>query len=132
MEHDEPEIKLEEVPEKLYHIVPIKKFQNYTDIDGNYDSRNRNDFGGNVPFIHTAPSIEQINKHLSYFHHLSDKRFYLLEIKASDLKDMKVTYNMVEDRIYHHLWDALNKNCYKVFLAEKDENKKLRIIDKIS
>lgn len=125
MEHDEPQIEPEDLPEFLYHIVPINIFQDNTDIDGNYDPRNNSKFGGNSPFIHTTPSIEQINKYLSYFHHLTEKQFYLIEIQTSDLKIVKATYNEIEGMIYHHLWGALNKGSYRVFLSEKDENQNL-------
>ena len=73
----EQPIKKEEIPETIYHIVPIKIFKKYSDKKGTYDPRNKLDFGKNSPFIHTTPTIEQIKKYLTYFKKSLIKNFIL-------------------------------------------------------
>lgn len=120
-------IAVEEVPSKLYHIVPISLFEEYTDEQGNYDPRNKPDFGGEAPYVHTTPTIEQMNDCLDYLHQLKDKVFYLLEIEVEKLAPLKITYAQFEDRIYHHLWTVLKVGSYVKKKVEKDENGNIRL-----
>lgn len=117
---EDKNISIEKCPKKLYHIVPISIFKKYTNRKGEYDPRNKIDTGKNSPYVHTTPSIDQMNKHLIYLRELPDKHFYLLEIDIAKLNPDKVTYTKFEDRIYHHLWCPLNRSSYTMKIVEKD------------
>jgi len=119
---EDKNISIDNVPKKLYHIVPINLFKKYTDSKGTYDPRNRDDFGKNANYVHTTPSIEQINEHLTYLKQIPEKDFYLLEIDIKKLKPKKITYFDVDGRIYHHLWCSLNKESYTKRIVRKNIN----------
>jgi|GEM_PF-6900950 hypothetical protein len=42
------------VPQKLFHLVPKKLFAEYLDQEGNYNCRNKQEWGMNSDFIHTT------------------------------------------------------------------------------
>lgn len=113
-------ISIDQVPEKVYHIVPVNFFEKYSE-QWIYDPRNRDDFGKNSPFIHTTPSIQQMQNHLWYLQELVDHEFYLLEIDTKKLHNPKVTYIQSQDRIYHHLWCALPIDSYTKYLVKKED-----------
>lgn len=109
---NEQSIPIKNVPKTLFHIVPKEIFLKYTNTQEVYDPRNREDFGKNSPYIHTTPSVEQMNSHLSYLEELPGEEFYLLEITISKLNPEKVTFVQYKDRIYHHVWSALPQGTY--------------------
>ena len=120
-------ITLDQVPEKVYHVVPISLFEKYTNLDWVYDPRNRTDFGKDKPFVHTTPSIEQMNQSLTYLKELTDREFYLLEIETRKLDHPKITYAQFQDRIYHHLWCALNIESYTKRVVKKDSKNEINL-----
>ena len=122
---EEVTIQLDQVPEKVYHIVPIRLFEKYTNQEWIYDPRNREDFGKNAPFVHTTPTIEQMNQHLSYLKELTDREFYLLEIETRKLYNPKITYAQFQNRIYHHLWCALDIESYTKRIVKKDSKNEI-------
>ena len=117
----EQPIKKEEIPETIYHIVPIKIFKKYSDKKGTYDPRNKIDFVKNSPFIHTTPTIEQIKKYLTYFQEIPDKRFYLLKINTEKLNIEKMTYLKTNNLIFHHIWEPLKKEQYTKKIVRKTD-----------
>lgn len=117
---EEKEINIDKIPKNLYHIVPINLFKKYTNSKKEYDPRNKKDFGKNSPYIHTTPSIEQMNQHLSYLKQIPDKEFYLLKININKLNPKKITYVKSNENIYHHLWCSLNKEAYTKKIVKKN------------
>ena len=126
MKFEEKEIDIEKVPKILYHIVPIQIFKKYTNFFGTYNPRNRYDFGNNSPFVHTTPSINQINKHLPYLKQIQDKEFYLLEINISKLKPKRITFTKFKGQVYHHLWCSLKKNSFKKRIVKKNKKGEIK------
>ena len=124
---EEKSIHIDQVPEKVYHIVPISLFEQYTNNEWLYDPRNRKDFGKNSPFIHTTPTIEQMNQSLSYLKELTDREFYLLEIKTRKLHNPKITYAQFQNRIYHHLRCALDIESYTKKIVKKDSKNEISL-----
>ncbi len=114
-------------PKKLYHIVPINLFKEYTDFQGTYDPRNRVDFGKNSSYVHTTPSIEQINEHLNYLNEILDDEFCLLEIDVDKLDQSMITYVKFEDRMYYHIWSSLAKSSYTNRIVKKNLEGKIAL-----
>ncbi|GAB7230318.1 hypothetical protein VrSk94_40120 [Vibrio rotiferianus] len=117
-----------DLPEELIHIVPIDLYHRFTDCNGVYDPRNKFEFGGNSPFIHTTPSIEQLTKYLSYYKAIDDPEFYLIKISTSMLGDERFTYRTENGRVYHHLWCSLSQDSFRRFLVSKSEGGDLKFL----
>ena len=122
----EKKVKKKDLPRKVYHLVPIKILKKYTNLFGTYDPRNKPDFGNNSPFIHTTPSVKQINKHLPYLKQIKDRKFSLLEIDVLKLDSDKITYNKFNGQTYHHLWFPLKKSFYTKRIVSKNRKGEIK------
>lgn len=129
MEH---KVDKHDLPSELIHIVPLKRYDEYTDKNGVYDPRNRKEFGSGSPFIHTTPTVDQMVKYLSYYKTLKDTEFYLLKINTETFcGNETVTSQIVNNREYHHLWFALKKENYRLYLVKKEESGQLIVIKEL-
>ena len=62
------EIEIQDIstlPNRLYHLVPKKLFDEFTDKKGNYDCRGKEKQGRNSPFIHTSPTKKQLKERVA-------------------------------------------------------------------
>ncbi|MAG28970.1 hypothetical protein CL632_02390 [bacterium] len=112
------------LPKLLYHLVPKKFFVEFTDSNGSYDCRNKEEWGSNSPFIHTSPSKKQLKEKvadINWANYPIQEKFVLLEIKAQDIK-AKVTCAVIKDCVYHHIWGKLPKDLFRVFKVDRSED----------
>lgn len=126
MPYKEIEIKnLEILPEYLFHLVPKQLFCKFLDSAGNYDCRNRKEWGKNSPFIHTSPSKKVIKERVAeaiWLCYPPKEKFLLLKINTQKINS-KITYSIINSQIYHHIWGSLPKNSY-IFLPVKSSKDK--------
>ena len=130
MDAQEIEIKnYSELPEILYHLVPEKLFEKFIDDAGNYDCRYKDDWGKNSPFIHTTPTKKQLKERvadLNWSGYPLEEKFVLLEIDPKKVIS-KFTYAIVSGYVYHHIWESLPKNSFKIEKIERDNKGKFLI-----
>jgi len=110
-------------PKFLYHLVPRRLLSILVDDLGNYDCRNKKEWGKESPFIHTSPSKKQLKERVAdgnqiYFPKGED--FLLLVINPKKVRD-RVTYTDINGFIYHHIWGILPKESFEVVEVERDE-----------
>lgn len=118
-----------ELPDKLYHLVPEIILKKYLDIDGNYDCRNKNDWGNNTPFIHTTTTKKNLKNKIAdpnWSYYPNKKKFLLLEIYPNKIKD-KFTYSKFGKDKYYHIWGKLSKNSFKIIKVKRDLDGKFLI-----
>lgn len=118
MGNTEITINKRDLPEKIYHLVPISFFEKYSDIEGNYDCRNKADWGMNSPFIHTTPNTIQLKQFVAdpnWSNRPLVEKFVLLEIQTK-LLECKITYTIINENIYHHIWGGL---LAKLFITKE-------------
>ncbi|MDD4271469.1 MAG: hypothetical protein PHF50_01550 [Patescibacteria group bacterium] len=130
MINQEIEIKDNSIlPKFLYHLVPRKLFVEFSDINGNYDCRNKKEWGNNSPFIHTTLSRQQLKERVAdtnWADYSLKEKFLLLEIDTRMLKT-RITYSIINDYIYHHIWGRLSKKSFKVFEVKRSKDGKFLI-----
>ena len=108
-----------EGPDFFFHLAPFDIYDSSTDRSGYYDPRGLQHFGGGAPFIHTTPSLHQIEQSLPFFQKLETGDFWLLTIFRKRLDGMKITQHMENDLVYHHLWGGLAREAYRLDKAWK-------------
>ena len=114
------EIEIKDItilPEFLYHLVPKKLFEKFTDQKGNYDCRNQTEWGKSSDFIHTSPTKKQLKERVAdpnWASYPQEQEFLLLEIEPKKVK-AKFTYAVINGYTYHHIWGKLPKDSFKVF-----------------
>jgi uncharacterized protein (DUF952 family) len=125
MQINETEVKdISTLPDYLYHLVPAKFFNEYTDIQGNYDCRNKKEWGRNSPYIHTSPTRKQLKERvadINWIHSPLTEKFLLLEIDSHKI-DAKITYSTINGYTYHHIWDALPQGSYITIPIERSKD----------
>ncbi|KKS26202.1 MAG: hypothetical protein UV36_C0004G0019 [Parcubacteria group bacterium GW2011_GWC2_42_6] len=126
------EIKIEDIstlPESLYHLVPKKLFDKFTDDEGNYDCRNKEEWGKKSPFIHTSPTKKQLKERVADMNWVSypmKEKFLLLEINPLKIK-AKITYAIISGNTYHHIWGALPKDSFIILKVNRSQDGKFLI-----
>ena len=116
-----------EGPEYFFHLVPFDVYDGSTDRSGYYDPRGLQHFGGGAPFIHTTPSLHQIEFELPYFQQLEAGDFWMLTIFRERLDGIKITVFEENDVIYHHLWGGLVRETYRLDKAWKCDKNMLHV-----
>lgn len=114
------------LPKFLYHLVPEKLFDKFTDGKGNYDCRNKEEWGGNSPFIHTSPTKKQLKERVADMNWITypmEEKFLLLEIDPQKFK-AKFTYVIINSNIYHHIWGKLPQNSFKILWVKRSKDGK--------
>lgn len=117
------------LPSRLYHLVPKKFFDKFSDNKGNYDCRNKKEWGGNSPFIHTSPTKEQLKERVANTNWITyplEEKFLLLEINPQKIK-AKFTYSIINGYTYHHVWSGLPNDSFKVFQVSRSPDGKFLI-----
>lgn len=126
----EIEIKdISTMPKFLYHLVPKIFFDKFTNDEGNYDCRNKEEWGRNLPFIHTSPTKKQLKERvadINWINYSLEEKFLLLEINSRDIK-AKFTYTVINGHIYHHIWSGIPKGSYRIFEVERSPDGKFLI-----
>lgn len=126
------EIEIKDVstlPKILYHLVPQKFFNEFVDNKGNYDCRNKEEWGRNSPFVHTSPTKKQLKERvadINWANYPLEEKFLLLEIDPKKIA-AKFTYSVVNGYTYHHIWGALPKDSFKVFEVKHSQDGKFLI-----
>lgn len=123
----ETEIKdLSTLPKFLYHLVPKSLFDKFINDKGDYDCRNKKEWGKNSFFIHTSPTKKQLKERVADMNWTSyslEEKFLLLEIDSKKVK-AKVTYSVIDGYTYHHIWGPLLKESFKVFEVNRSKEGK--------
>lgn len=119
------EISINKVPQKVFHIVSKRMFDTFIDENETYDPRFQEEFGGNAPYVHTSPTLKQMNVYIPLLEQLQDKEFYLLTIDVEKLSPEKVKYIEFDTRRYYHFWCAIPKEAYTKRLLIKDSEGKI-------
>lgn len=117
---------LSKLPRHIFHMVPQKFFYKHVDKDGNYDCRNKEDWGGKSSFIHTTPTKRQLKERvadMNWIKYPLDEKFLLLKIDSKKL-NCKITYSIISDNIYHHIWALLPRNSFKIFKVYRKKDGK--------
>lgn len=127
------EIKIKnfsELPKFIYHLVPENIFNNFIDKEGNYDCRNKEEWGNNSPFIHTSPNKKQLKERvadINWSNFPREQKFLLLEINSEKLKNTKITYSVINGFVYHHIWGPLLRGSFGIFKVDRFQNGKFSI-----
>jgi len=112
MATQEIEIKdISALPKFLYHLIPKKHFDKFTDGEGSYDCRNKEKWGRNSPFIHTSPTKKQLKVRvadMNWVNYPLAEKFLFLEIDPQKVK-VKFTYAIINGCTYHHIWACRRK-----------------------
>ena len=117
------------LPKKLYHLVPKKLFDKFCNGKGDYDCRNREEWGGDSPFIHTSPTKKQLKERvadMNWATYPPEEKFLLLEIDPQKIK-AKFTYAIINGYTYHHIWSNLPKNSFSIFTVDRSRDGKFLI-----
>lgn len=117
------------LPKSLYHLVPQKLFNKFTDDKGNYDCRNKEEWGRNSPFIHTSLTKKQLKERITdinWINYPLEEKFLLLEINSRDIKT-KFTYVVINGYTYHHIWGKLPKDSFRIFKVDRSQDGKFLI-----
>ncbi|MFA4890962.1 MAG: hypothetical protein WC604_01225 [Candidatus Gracilibacteria bacterium] len=117
------------VPKFLYHLVPEILFKKFADSEGNYNCRNKKEWGKNSSFIHTSPTKKQLKEkvaNINWINYPREEKFLLLKINTQNIK-AKFTYTIINGSIYHHIWSKLPKNSFKVLKVKRGRNGKFLI-----
>jgi len=118
---EEIQVKKNQVPEVLYHMVPNDLFLKFTQKDGTYNCRNQNEWGHASPFIHTTTTLQILKNRVAgnWKDYPLDKKFVLLTIDVSKL-DSKFTFAEYNGIKYFHIWGSLPPESFSV--SEADRN----------
>lgn len=114
------------LPKFLYHLVPKKLFERFIDNKGDYDCRNKEEWGRKSAFIHTSPTKKQLKERVADMNWISyplEEKFLLLKIQPRDIK-VKFTYSIINGYIYHHIWAKLPKDSFKVSTVKRSRDGK--------
>lgn len=117
------------LPSRLYHLVPKKIFDKFSDNKGNYDCRSKKEWGGNSLFIHTSPTKEQLKERVAdtnWTTYPLEEKFLLLEIDPGKIK-AKFTYVVTNNYIYHHIWGNLSNGSFKIIRVDRSIDGKFLI-----
>lgn len=129
---DTQENKIEDIsilPSFLYHLVPKKLFDKFTDDKGNYDCRNKNEWGRNSCFIHTSPTKKQLKERvadMNWVNYPLEEKFLLLKIDSRKVK-AKFTYAIINGYTYHHIWGELHRDSFRIFKVDRSRDGKFLI-----
>lgn len=130
MTTQEIEIKdISSLPDFLYHLVPLKLFSQYLNQKGDYDCRNRKEWGRNAPFIHTSPTRKQLKEKIAdvnWINYPLEEKFLLLEIDPRAVK-ARITYSMINGHIYHHIWKELPKGSFTTLEVIRSQDGKFLV-----
>lgn len=113
-------------PNRLYHLVPKKIFDEFSDNKGGYDCRNKEEWGRNSPFIHTSPTKKQLEERVADINWVTypvEEKFLLLEIDPQKVK-AKFTYVIINGYTYHHIWGKLPQNSFKILRVKRSKDGK--------
>lgn len=124
-----PEIEVtdhSDIPVLLYHVVPVEFFVRFSSKNETYDCRNRSEWGGNAPFIHTTSTLQDLQNKVApnWEKYPLDINFLLLTINTSKLK-AKFTFAIQNDVTYFHIWGSLPRNSFSTNEIKRDEVGKL-------
>jgi uncharacterized protein (DUF952 family) len=110
----------------VFHLVPKELFDKFIDKSGNYDCRYKNEWGNNSPFIHTTPTKKQLKERvadINWSKYSIKKNFLLLKIDTKKINS-KVTYSVVGNNIYHHIWGKLLKGSFQTMKVNRSEDRR--------
>jgi hypothetical protein len=116
-------------PKYLYHLVPSELFYKFVDDYGNYDCRNKKEWGNNSPFIHTTPTKKQLKERVAdpnWSKYPREKKFLLLKIN-SRVDKLEFTNFLTRGYIYYHIWDQLSKNTFNILKVKRSRDGKFLI-----
>jgi len=125
----EQEIKITDLsllPKSVFHLVPKELFDKFIDKNGNYDCRHKKEWGNDSPFIHTTPTKKQLKERVADINWLKypiEEKFLLLKINTKKITG-KVTYSIVNDNVYHHIWGALPKESFRTSKVSRSKDGK--------
>ncbi|PIX11392.1 hypothetical protein COZ73_02785 [Candidatus Falkowbacteria bacterium CG_4_8_14_3_um_filter_36_11] len=117
------------LPKHLYHLVPKKFFDKFSDGKGNYDCRNKEEWGRNSPFIHTSPTKKQLKERVADINwaiYPMEEKFLLLKIKPQKIK-ARFTYTIINGYTYHHIWSELPDSSFSVIKVSRSHDGKFLI-----
>lgn len=114
------------LPKNLFHLVPKKLFDKFIDKNGNYNCRYKKEWGNNSLFIHTTPTKKQLKEKVADINWLKypiKDNFVLLKIETKKI-DSKITYSVINDNIYHHIWGQLPKGAFQTSKVNRSKDGK--------
>ncbi len=117
---------ISDIPSFLYHLVPKKFFNKYTNNKDDYDCRNKTEWGNNSSFIHTSPTKKQLKERvadMNWIEYPIKEKFLLLKINTKKI-NAKFTYAEINGFIYHHIWGYLPKASYTVSNVNRSQDGK--------
>lgn len=117
------------LPETLYHLVPKSLFLKFTDKHGNYDCRNKVEWGKNSNFIHTATTKKQLKERvadINWANYPLKETFLLLEINRLKI-DSSFTYVIENGTTYYHIWGNLPNESFSILDVARSEDGKFLI-----
>lgn len=112
------------IPQILFHLVPKKLFSKYLDKNGNYDCRNKQEWGMNSDFIHTTTTRKDLKEKVAdqnWKNYPKETEFVLLRID-SDKIESEFTYAVYNGTTYYHIWGPLPKDSYEMIEVTRNDD----------
>jgi len=112
------------IPQELFHLVPKELFSKYLDENGDYDCRNKQEWGMNSDFIHTTTTRKDLKEKVADMNWKSypkEIEFVLLKIDSSKIGS-NFTYAIYNGTIYYHVWGHFPKNSFDVINITRNDD----------
>jgi uncharacterized protein (DUF952 family) len=112
------------VPKNLFHLVPEELFSRYLDESGNYDCRNRQEWGKDSDFIHTTTTRKDLKEKVAdvnWKNYPKEMGFVLLKINSGKIGSY-LTYAEYDGTIYYHIWGNLPADSFEVIEVTRNDD----------
>lgn len=112
------------IPLELLHLVPKKLFAQYLNEKGNYDCRNKQEWGMNSDFIHTTSTRKDLKEKVAdqnWKNYPKETEFVLLRIDSGKIES-KFTYAVYNGTTYYHIWGSLPKDSFEVIEVTRNND----------
>ncbi|MFA6097397.1 MAG: hypothetical protein WC788_07270 [Candidatus Paceibacterota bacterium] len=112
------------VPKVLFHLVPKNLFLKYLSQNGDYDCRNKEEWGMNSKFIHTTTRRKDLKEQIAdvkWKNYPREREFVMLKIYSNRIKS-DLTYAIYDSITYYHIWEALANNSFEVIDVNRNDD----------